>query len=331
LRKSSHIIQGVNIHVDCDQRMHLFISNILNSFYAGEELRPEIKPIIFELSIVNEPPPVPANAIRAIKALNLTIYANGKDMYYALKDGSIIKLNPTMREAKGFFRKEALNDSAKLLTLITAPLAEILKYQRLYSLHSAALYSNGVGYLVSGGSGSGKTTTSLSMVSEGFKYVSDDAVLLEETNGDITVHSVCSTFNIDKDLAERFPDVVKEKDMLVKNKAKVSVAISEIFPDSFISYLRPDVILFPEITSNKKSQIYPIGQMEVYVRLLRQTVLAVDNEVSKNQLKTIERLVKQTQGFDLLSGRDIFENPKRFINLIRDANGQNGNGKKNKV
>jgi hypothetical protein len=156
------------------------------------------------------------------------------------------------------------------------------------------------------------------MVSEGFKYVSDDAILLEETNGDIMAHSLYSTFNIDRNIAERFPDVIKEEDIPDKKGAKVSVDISEIFPDSFIPYLRPDVIIFPKITSDRKSQVYPIGQMEVYARLLKQTILAVDKEVSRNQLKAIERLVKQTQGFDLLSGRDIYENPKLFISLIRN-------------
>ncbi len=330
MKNSSHTIQGVNIHIKCDRRLHLLISKILNFLYRGE-IRPAIKPIIFELSIVNEPPPVPANAIRAIKALDLTSYGNGKEMYFTLKDGSIIELDPIARKAKGFFKKEIIDDLMGLLSLITAPFAELLKRQRLYSLHSAALYSNGVGYLVSGESGSGKTTTSLCMVSEGFKYVSDDALLLEETNGDIMAHSMFNTFNIDRDLAEHFPCVVKEEDIPIKKGAKVSVNISEIFPDSFIPYLRPDVIIFPRITSDRKSQVYPIGQMEVYARLLQQTVLAVDNDVSRNQLKAIERLVKQTQGFDLLSGRDIYENPKRFISLIRDINGQNGNGKKNKV
>jgi len=330
LRKSSHIIQGVNIHVDCDRSLHLAISKIFDSLYRGE-IRPAIKPIIFELSIVNEPPPVPADTIRAIKFLDLTCYRNGKEIYFTLKDGSIIQLDPISRKIKGLFKKEILNNLLGLFTLITAPFAELLKYQRLYSLHSAALYSNGVGYIFSGESGSGKTTTSLSMVSEGFKYASDDAVLLEEVNGDIIAHSLYKTFNIDRDLAEHFPDVVKEEDIPVKKGAKVSIDISKIFSDSFIPYLKPDVIIFPRITTDDKSQIYPISQTEVYMRLLKQTVLAVDKEVAKNQLKAIGKLVKQMQGFDLLSGRDVYENPKRIITLISEVNDQNGNGKKDKV
>jgi hypothetical protein len=298
--------------------------------YRGE-IRPAIKPFIFELSIVNEPPPVPADTILTFKGLDLTCYRNGKEIYFTFKDGSVIQLDSISRKVKGLFKKEILSNSIGIFSLIMAPFAELLKYQRLYSLHSAALYSNGIGYIFSGESGSGKTTTSLSMVSEGYKYVSDDAVLLEEINGDIIAHSLYKTFNIDRGTAKLFPDVVKEEDIPVKNGKKVTVDISEKFPDSFIPYLKPDVIIFPRITSDDKSQIYPISQTEVYMRLLRQIVLSVDKDVVKNQLKAIEKLVKQMQGFDLLSGRDVYENPKKIINLISEVNGQNGNGKKNKV
>ncbi len=185
--------------------------------------------------------------------------------------------------------------------------------------------------MFSGDGGCGKTTTALSLVYEGFKYVSDDALFLEELNGEIIVHPFYKKFNIDQDLAERFPDVARGKNLPIPEGSKVSVDISQIFPGSSIPYLRPDVIIFPKITSNGKSQLYPLNQMEAYKRLLKQTVLAVDQEVSRNQLKALEKLVKQTLGFELLSGRDIYKDPKRVISLICQVNGQNANRKENKV
>jgi hypothetical protein len=64
--------------------------------------------------------------------------------------------------------------------------------------------------------------------------------------------------------------------------------------------------------------------MEVYRRLLKQTILAVDKEVLRNHLKALEKLVKQTLGFELLSGRDIYEDPKKLTNLICHLSGLNG-------
>ncbi len=330
MKSISHVIQGVNIHFNYDQPLHQFMSNLFRFFYKGE-IRPEIKPVIFDLSIVKEPPPLPENAVQAIKGPCVTCYSNGKEKYFTTKDGSIIRLDQVNRKAKGFLRMKVLDDLIVIFSLITAPFSEILKDHTLYPLHSAALYSNGVGYLISGVSGCGKTTTSLSLVSEGFKYVSDDAVLLEERNGEIISHSLFSTFNIDRELAEHFPGVFEKEKIPVKKGAKVPVDISQVIPASFIPYLRPDVIIFPKIVSNGESKFLPLGQMGVFETLLKQTALAVDKEASRNQLHVIGKLVKQIRGFELLCGRDIFGNPKRLVSLIEGINNQNGNYKKNKV
>lgn len=242
--ESSFIVQGLSIHLLCDNALHLPISNFFNSIY-GRKRRFKIKPTEFELHIVKEPPALPVNSIRAIKFPSITFYSSGKEIYFTSKDGSIVRLNPITRIATGFLKKEILEDSIELSSLVGAPFVEILKYHGLYPFHSAALYGNGMGCLISGSSGCGKTTASLSLVREGFKYASDDFLLLEEVNREIIVHSFYKSFNIGQDLSERFPEVVRGKNLPIPEGTKVSVDISQIFPDSFISQLRPDEIDLP--------------------------------------------------------------------------------------
>jgi hypothetical protein len=277
----------------------------------------------FELDIVDEPPSLPAESTPVIKLPSITSYRNGEKIYFRSKDGSMISLNPATRNVRGFLKEEALKDSMELFSLVCAPFVETLKYHGLYSLHSAALYGDGRGYLISGNSGCGKTTTALSLVSRGFKYVSDDFLLFEEQNGEIIVNSLYRSFNLDQKVAERFPEVALGETLEIPEGFKISVDISQFFLDSFVPCIRPDVIIFPRITSNKKSQIYPLNKKDVYARLLKQIILPVDNEVSKKQLTALEKLVKQTTGFELLSGRDIYEEPRELTDLLRNINRQN--------
>jgi hypothetical protein len=330
LRKSSHVVQGVSVNVLCENQLDSFVSSCFNSLYRGEE-RSEIKPSEFELYIVGEPPPVPAGSARMIKTPFVTSYSNGEEIYFTSEDGSIICLNSNTRNAKGFIKKEILSDPIRLFSLIGFSIAEVLKYHNLYFLHSAALYRDGTGYLISGDGGCGKTTTSLSLVREGFKYASDDSLFIKEQNGEIVVCPLYTSFHIDQDLVERFPEIVGGKGLPIPDGVKVSVDISQVFPGSFISYMRPDVIIFPRINSKGESQLHPISRMEVYRRLLKQTVLAADKVVSRNQIRALEKLVKQTVGFELLSGSDIYEDSKRLIGFISQINGLNGNHKKGKV
>jgi hypothetical protein len=65
--------------------------------------------------------------------------------------------------------------------------------------------------------------------------------------------------------------------------------------------------------------------MEVYTRLLKQTVLAVDTHISRNQLKALEKLVKQVRGFELITGQDMYEDPKILSDLLCEIESENGN------
>jgi hypothetical protein len=324
LRISVHKIQGVNIHLNCDHRIQPLIANYFNFFYDGNT-RPEIKPIEYELTMVKDPPAVPVNAVKALTSPEITSYKNCKDIYYISKDGSITHLNSVTRKIMGFLKQEVLNNLPGLYDIVGAPFSEIFKYHTLYSLHTAALYCNDVGYLISGESGSGKTTTTLNLVSHGFKYVSDDMVLLEEINGEIIAHSLANTFNIDRDLARRNPGFVKKEKVPARKGSKVLVDITQIIPDSFIPFVRPNAIIFLKITSNGHSHICPLNQMETYNRMLQQSALALDREASRNQLNVLGRLVRQVRGFELFSGRDVYDNPGMIKDIICKASGQNGN------
>ena len=143
LIENSYSIHGVIIHVLCEDQLDLPISIYLNSLYRGEKVS-DIKPLEFKLYIVEEPPPVPINSVQTIKTPSVTSYTDGKEIYFTSEDGSIIRLNPNTRDGMGFLKKEVLNDSTILTSLMGASLIEALKYNGFYFLHSAALYGNGI-------------------------------------------------------------------------------------------------------------------------------------------------------------------------------------------
>jgi len=278
-----------------------------------------IKPVSYELSIVKDPPTIPAESVRTVKAPDVSCYKNGTSIYYTSEDGSVVHLNPVSRKVKGYLREKVLENAIILYALVGAPFSDILKYDSLYSLHSAALCRDGVGYLFSGDSGSGKTTSTLGLVAHGFKYASDDVVLLEEVKGEVIAHSLTRTFNVDRASGARFPGIVREENLPVKPGHKITVNIEQVIPGSFVPRLRPDVIISLKIISNGKSRVQPLSQVEVFRRLLKQTVLAADKEVSQNQIKTLGRLARQVRGFELLNGRDVYEDPACLVNLMAET------------
>ena len=322
-----YIVQGLEVFA---HRVTASVDSFFESLYPGETPL-EAEPLHFELHIVEQPTPVPADSVRVIKSPSVTYHTNGKEIQFVSVDGSIICYDPIRQKAKGFLKKEILQDTFELYRLMSAWISEALRYHGFHFLHSAALHGDEMGYLVSGEGGSGKTTAAVTMVREGFKCVSDDTLFFREYKGEIIVLPVFrnKNFHIDADLTNRFPELSKGIESKILNGAKKPVDVSTIFPGFFIPHVKPNAIIFPKITSHQQSILSPIPQVEVFRRLLKQTIMAVDNDISRSQLRIMQHLVRQARGFELLSGRDIYENPKRLISLLAKVSAGHENSKKN--
>ena len=106
--------------------------------------------------------------------------------FYLTDGDSLLHIQPPARGsaylAPSFFRKTAgLQDN-----FWTYGLMKLLRFSGCYCLHAAGLMSpRGTGVLVVGASGSGKTTMTLSSIRHGWRWLSDDAVLLRRTGSTI--------------------------------------------------------------------------------------------------------------------------------------------------
>jgi hypothetical protein len=329
LVKSSYLVQGMSVNILCDNIVCSLISSFFDNLYKGEK-RFGVRALEFKLTVVERPPSLPGGSTRFIKSPYVTSYSYGKEIYFTSGDGSIVCFNPITKDANGFLTRGVLRHPLVLHSLIGAALAEAFKCHEIYFLHSAALYGNGMGYLITGDGGCGKTTASLSLVREGFKYVSDDSLFFEELDGEIVVHPFYTDFHVDQNLIERFPEIARVANLPIPWGAKISANISEIFPNSFIPHTKPNIIIFPKIVPEQKSRLYPLNKLETFGRLLKQIMLAADKEISKNHLKILKKLVGQVAGFELLSGRDTYEDPRMIIRLISQVTVQDGNNTENK-
>jgi len=322
--RGSFLIQGLTVNLHCEKGLFSVLSDHFISLCQGN-ICPETKAVDLQLKMCNTPFPLPHDAVKEIKGPLITYYSKSDVLYFISTNGSLISLDPVHRVAKGFLTYDLLNKPLDLFSFVVEPIVEMLKYRGLYFIHAAALSGSGMTFLVSGASGCGKTTTSLSLVANGFKYVSDDTIFIRRSNEGVQVYPLFKSFNLDKDLAGRFPQIIEDQKKPVSSDIKIPIDISEIVPDSHISSAKPDVIIFPKITSINRSEIRPIGNMEVYKRLLSQIILAIDKNIAKKQLHVLELLVKQTKGFELLSGKDLYENPCSILNIIGNLNDLNEN------
>jgi hypothetical protein len=128
-------------------------------------------------------------------------------------------------------------------------LAWLLRERGRYALHASAVARNGRGLLITGASGSGNSSTALSLIQQGWDWLADDIVLFEL--GPLArLHGLARGFTFHPALAERLPglggETLGDKDF---------ADIEGLFPGRQIDHCRPMALLFPEVTGETASRL----------------------------------------------------------------------------
>ena len=129
-----------------------------------------------------------------------------------------------------------------------------LSYERNFGLfHAAALRLGAVGCLITGKSGSGKSTITAAAIAHGFDTAGDDFVLIETTTAP-RVHAVFDTVKLDDKSLARF----SQFQPFVRNPRRGDKAIVHLFDssrDRIASGFPLHVILHAHLTGEQQSRI----------------------------------------------------------------------------
>ena len=91
--------------------------------------------------------------------------------------------------------------------LLTIALVETMKRFGRFPLHAAGLALDGKGVLVPGASGSGKSTTSVTLVRAGFDFLSDDTVFLTSSTDGIWVAGFPDEVDVTENTVAMIPEL----------------------------------------------------------------------------------------------------------------------------
>ena len=181
-----------------------------------------------------------------------------------------------------------------------------------YGLHACGLGRHGAGLLLVGSSGSGKTTTSLNLMRQGWQYLSDDAVLLTKgANDTVQAEAFRQGFSCTPKTLEHFPELSGSSEFGDPGGKRV------VYPGgSFTSTCTPSLIVFPHL-SEGETRLRPLTASQSLIRLCQQSAgIMTDTAVSQGQLKVLRTLVGQVRSLELQLGQDALANPGLTDTLI---------------
>lgn len=184
----------------------------------------------------------------------------------------------------------------------------------IYSLHAAALEAEGSGVLATGDSGSGKTTLALSLLARGWKYVSDDAVLLRQDDGLITAHAYGRGFSCTAETRAHFPEA---KPLRPLRKGKSLTDVEGLFPGALRLATQPRLLLLTCIGDAAESRMEAVDAAEAVAALVRQSpAILHGRDAAAGQMVVLRALCAQIRSFRFVAGTDVLTNPAAVASLV---------------
>ena len=119
---------------------------------------------------------------------------------------SVVAFDRVKPRMVGWFVRSDQLELPDLSRPLYAPLLLWHRDNGIHAVHAAAVQRRGVGVLFGGPAGCGKSTSALSCLCQGFSYLGDDYVGLEEQNhGTFRACSLYSSAHVDSEHLKRFP------------------------------------------------------------------------------------------------------------------------------
>jgi len=194
---------------------------------------------------------------------------------------------------------------------LAAPLRRLIHWRSLDAprliVHGAALRFDGIGLLLTGLSGSGKSTTTARALDSGLESAGDDMVLVDLAGPKPVAHALFDVVKIDTKAREGlgFVDWVEWRDIDI-GTGKKRCPISAIRPGAFVRSMEIDAILMPTITGGEESRIVPVRAIEV-ARAMAPSTMQILRGGERKTLAKMAQLAHRADCHRLMLGTDARE------------------------
>lgn len=249
--------------------------------------------------------------------------------YFFESNGSAVRVSAeSPRRVEVWFGAcAAARERAARARLIFDASMTALRRCGLFELHGAGLVEpeSGEGVLVVGPSGSGKSTLATQLAGAGWRYLSDDSLLLDERGGLVEARALRRQFAVTEPtvaagVLRGFED--RLSDPAPFDPLKRRFEPQQVFPERFAEACVPRAVFFPEVTGEASSATRRLSQAETMRLLLRVSPWACyDRGSAAAHLGVLAGLARQAAGYELHAGTDLLCDAAHASDFIRARGG----------
>jgi len=230
---------------------------------------------------------------------------------------AVLVIDAERGTAQGYFLRPETMHPDRLESFFHYVLAELMKRRNMFTLHATALEYHGRGLLIPGYSGCGKTTSLLSLLRSGYRYLSDDHPILRDSGTRLELLATPMTIDVTEQTIAFFPELRGALPGLLRQGVyKKSFHVEDIFSSPPGRSCVPAMILFPHLTNMPHSFLEPLHKSQALEALLPQVLLVHDEDAARREFQALSKLVQQTACYRLHFGQDVLDLPKLITPLL---------------
>lgn len=280
--------------------------------------------IFLSLRLCQTLPPLPPDAPffeeQAGAGLPLRAYRLAQNqILLSLLDGSQIRLAPEQPAATIRTTARVLA-AGRLEDLTTIALAPLLRRHGYYMVHAFAAARAGGALLLVGGSGRGKTSTGLNLVTHGWRYLGNDVILLQARPGGVCALPSPGGINVSRDSLTLLPQLGS----LVRDQAPHPAdgkyhLPATVVTDGTAGPLPVQIICFPEVQDTDTSQLLPLSRAQALAYLMIDSVDHWDREALAGHINLLQQVTGQARCRKLILGRDVEALPALLASALAEG------------
>lgn len=281
-----------------------------------------------DLAVWERLPTLPPTARRVAQyGRHVEIWRTG-DAFVLRSARALVEVDPAAgRAAGGVIMQDDPALRSEVLADVVLGLFLLLRPHGFFPLHAAALvqrstpnawaHGEAEGVLFVAESDSGKSTTAYQLVRQGWSYLSDDSILLQQRNATIEAVAFRRHFGLDPDARDRFPEVATHWSAQLTDVDKRCVPMDALYPEQAADRCVPRLLVFPELVAETESRLVPLRKSEAMLRLVAQSALVtLDAAWTPAHLDALKTLVNQAASYRLFAAADLLRDPSRIVSLL---------------
>ncbi len=321
---SHYRIAGRTLRVEApgDWAAH-WVANFLSGFHLVPTTAPLDQQTTVTLRVgLTTPPAVPV-ALPVFAINHGDCHTDGSRYFLTVNDSLVLISPPSARLVEVWFGSTPhAKHPIALVNVFSYALQAALRRAGVYDVHAAGLLdpASGRGALFVGPSGSGKTTFTLKLTESGWRYISDDMIVLRETDAGLEAEGLRRLFSVAApSLAgsslPRLDEALGAPVASDPRKRRLEPSI--IFPDGQAHHCRPGVLFFPQVTDTAVTAVNPMSAREAMQQLMRSCPWATyDEHTAEDYLRVLARLANQCRSYELRAGRDLMLDARGAADVI---------------